>query len=76
MEPQKWDERLRKAEALKAAVDRVKILYSPINATPLHVALLYHRLPVIRFQVCRLYSTVGSCVKRWRTEDSWQWRLR
>ena len=42
-------------EALKAVVARVKKLYSSINAThplALHVALLYHRLPVVRFQVC------------------------
>jgi hypothetical protein len=74
VEPQKWGWAFAKAEALKAAVARVKKLVRSINAThpppgeeawkgsavrrlkgyattsPCFI-LLYHRLPVVRFQV-------------------------
>jgi hypothetical protein len=55
MEPRKWGWAFAKDRSAKAAVARVKKLYSSIvNAThalTVRVALLYHRLPVVRFRV-------------------------
>jgi hypothetical protein len=67
-----------KAEALKAAVARVKKLYSSINAThalPVHVTPALSSSTSGLLSSCWFYSTVGSWVNRWRAEDSWQWAL-